>query len=327
MQTLATGHPDVRLLDIQNVWIVAFGRSLTAAGREETVHGEFRGHPVSGVPDSADTAVPDMRVFQEAEYVADFDYIRGAPHLRHSGLRGEILRRLRAMVLEQIGLRGQCRVLEVGAGHGALTADLIAAGAAVTVTEMSAPSADRLQRRFIGDPRVRLLFDPTGEGVFAGPDRYDLIACVSVLHHIPDYVAFVERACGLIMPGGMFASFQDPLWYPRRSRWNLAVDRGAYYAWRLAQGEVRRGLATLSRRLRGVLDESNPSDMTEYHVVRQGVDEEALRAVLSQHFDRVEEWDYWSTQSPLLQTAMQRLPVTTTFGLLARGRHAVSGPA
>ncbi|MDQ0714216.1 hypothetical protein QFZ55_003668 [Streptomyces luteogriseus] len=123
-----------------------------------------------------------------------------------------------------------------------------------------------------------------------------------------------------IVPGGAFLSAQDPLWYPRRSRVSMSLDRNAYFLWHLGQGELRRGLATRLRRVRGVYDDTNEADMVEYHVVRDSVDEDALRDLLAPHFATVEVRRYWSTQSGLLQAVGERLFPPTTFGLVATER-------
>jgi 16S rRNA (adenine1518-N6/adenine1519-N6)-dimethyltransferase len=49
------------------------------------------------------------------------------------------------------------QVLEIGGGAGALTASLVASGAAVTVVETDAEWVGRLQDRFAGEARVRIL--------------------------------------------------------------------------------------------------------------------------------------------------------------------------
>src|SRR6185503_12413538 len=122
------------------------------------------------------------------------------------------------------------------------------------------------------------------------------------------------------VPGGAFLSAQDPLWYPRRSHMSMNLDRSAYFLWRLGQGRLRRGLTTRLRRMRGVYDATNEADMVEYHVVRDGVDEDALRDLLAPAFDAVEVQRYWSTQSGLLQAFGERFCPPTTFGLVARNR-------
>jgi SAM-dependent methyltransferase len=264
--------------------------------------------------------MPAMGELQERFHHRDHDYEPGSPHLRHGRLRNEIVGRIRTLVADQFARSGGCRVLEIGAGHGSFTDHVAATGAELTVTEMSRPSLDRMRERFAWNPRVRLVHDPDGEAIFAEAAVYDLVLCISVLHHVPDYVHFVERLTALIAPGGAFASFQDPLWYPRRSRLQLRADRAAYYTWRLGQGHLAQALSTGVRRLRRIHDESNPADMVEYHVVRSGVDEDALVQALGKSFDDVELWRYWSTQSPAFQGVGARLGLRSTFGLVARGR-------
>jgi hypothetical protein len=76
--------------------------------------------------------------------------------------------------------------------------------------------------------------------------------------------------------------------------------------------------------VKGVYDESEPSDLVEYHVVRQGVDDEALRELFQARFARVEIEQYFSTQSPVLQTIGQKFFPPNTFGMVARGRNNFS---
>ncbi|MFF1598853.1 hypothetical protein ACFVYV_15335 [Streptomyces mirabilis] len=78
------------------------------------------------------------------------------------------------------------------------------------------------------------------------------------------------------------------------------------------------GLATRVRRLRGRYDETNEADMSEYHVVRQGVDEVTLQKLLEPAFHDVEVQCYRSTQSGALQALGERFGPATTFGLFAR---------
>ncbi|MGW0884303.1 class I SAM-dependent methyltransferase [Streptomyces sp. NPDC002671] len=267
---------------------------------------------------STDTT-PDMAALQQAEHASGHDYAKGSPHLLHHTIRDRIVRRIHGLVGEVIDQRGTCRVVEVGAGHGAFTDHLLAAGAEVEVTEMSAPSAEFLAHRYRHSPRVRVVHDVTGEAAHGG-EPVDAVVCISVLHHIPDYLDSVARLTGRIAQGGFFLSFQDPLWYPRRSALSLGADRAAYFWWRAGQGELRRGLATRMRRLRGVHDPSNPADMVEYHVVRKGVDEEALRRLLVRSFASVETEEYWSTQSSTLQAIGERYGPRTSFGIVARNR-------
>ena len=100
---------------------------------------------------------------------------------------------------------------------------------------------------------------------------------------------------------------------------------GAYWGfgepiWRAVQGDYVRGLRTRVRRLRGVYDDTDPSDLVEYHVVRQGVDEEAIRTLLADRFGSVEIFRYWASQAPVFQRLGDRSRLVTDFGVEATGR-------
>ncbi|HWG73086.1 MAG TPA: methyltransferase [Acidimicrobiales bacterium] len=212
-------------------------------------------------------------------------------------------------------------VLEVGAGHGAFTEPLLAAGAEVTASEMSRPSISYLEGRYRHNPHFRAVFDPDGSLALLEGQRFSFVLCSSVLHHIPDYLAFLHGVTTKHMyAGGTLLSLQDPLWYPTVGRATHRLDRACYLVWRLSRGNYRVGMQTVSRRLRHQLDENDPSDMVEYHVVRQGLDQEEIRRRLSESFLEVSVSPYWSTQAAVLQKIGERMFRPNTFLLLASGR-------
>jgi SAM-dependent methyltransferase len=256
---------------------------------------------------------------QEQAHGETHDYADGSPHIRHHAVREGVVATLRSVVHEVLDRQGSCRVLEVGAGHGTFTDHIVAAGASVVVTEMSGPSVEHLSRQYRHNDRVQVLADPCG-GRASTVDPVDVVVCISVLHHIPDYVVAVSDLVGRIRPGGAFVSFQDPLWYPRRSRAAMLLDRAAYLSWRIPRGNLRYGVGTALRRRRRALDESRPSDMVEYHVLRDGVDEQALVEVLDAEFGDVELRRYWSTQGGPAQLLGAKGCPANTFGLVARHR-------
>ncbi|MDQ4138464.1 MAG: glycosyltransferase [Actinomycetota bacterium] len=245
-----------------------------------------------------------------------------APHLRIPTVRELIATTLQELVTDAIARKGACRALDLGAGHGHFTDELLGAGATVVASEMSEASAAELSRKYQDRGDVEVVFDRDGEQVFESGGAFDLVVCVSLLHHIPDYLEFVERLAAVILDGGAFASFQDPLLYATQGRAARLIHKAGFYAWRIRQGNLRRGFRTTVRRLRGVLDETNPSDMVEYHVVRDGVDQESLRALLLHSFDDVRLVRYWSTPAPTIQQLGKRLGLESEFGLVARGRRA-----
>ena len=263
-----------------------------------------------------------MTNVQEIAYPEGYDYSAGSPHLKHASLRARIDESLRTEVDRIRTRQGTCRALEIGAGHGPFTSVLRNAGAEVTLTEMSRPSADHLAARFAGDSGLKVIHDKDGAWVFATDELFDLVVAISVLHHIPDYIGAVARYADVTAPGGTFVSWQDPLWYSRLTRRTRLASRSAYLLWRVGQGDLARGFKTQFRRMRGVLDETQVSDMSEYHVVRQGVDEQALASLLRARYSETRLTTYWSTQAGPLQHAGERLGMTGTFSIVSRGRSA-----
>lgn len=260
---------------------------------------------------------------QDSGHPSGHDYELGSPHLSHPTLRNWIVAELRAAILGLTSPGRAVRVLEIGAGHGAFTDHLLAVGAQVTVTEMSRASEALLSARYAQNPMARVLLDPEGDLTQLQGETFDLVVCASVLHHIPDYLAAIASWLPMISPGGSFLSFQDPMWYPRRRRAALAFDRGSYFAWRVAQGDLVTGVRSLARRVSGRMDETNPHDMVEYHVLRQGCDEQAIATLLHPHFRNLDVITYWSTQGRALQALGTRMHARSTFAVRAVGRAAV----
>lgn len=255
---------------------------------------------------------------QELGYPADFDYESGSPHLKHPLLRQQLLDRLRRSIGD-VQARGLAlEALEIGAGDGSVTQPLLAYGCSVTATEMSRASIQRLQRRYGLNPAFESLFDPDGSLSVLEDRRFTMVVFASVLHHIPDYVSALDTVCtNHLQAGGTLVCFQDPLWYPTVPRSTRALTAASYLTWRLTQGNYTRGVKTRLRRLRGIYDESDVSDMVEYHAVRHGVNEQAVKEALDPLFARVALTKYWSTQPRAGQWLGSALGATNTFAIEA----------
>jgi 2-polyprenyl-3-methyl-5-hydroxy-6-metoxy-1,4-benzoquinol methylase len=254
---------------------------------------------------------------QEQRYQAGADYRKGSPHLSHPALHDRLVEVLRgvAVRLDREGL--PLRVLEIGAGHGGFTEPALALGCDVTAVDMSGPSIAELRRRLGINPKLRLIHSPDGALSDVGGD-YTLLMCVSVLHHIPDYVSFLAAATELLAPGAALLTLQDPTWYPRH-RAAARAAKGTYFAWRLVQGNLTGGVRTRLRRMSGLLDETNPADMVEYHLMRNGVDEDAVISFARERFAEVTLIPYWSTHLGLAHGLGERLGLQSSFGVVAHG--------
>jgi SAM-dependent methyltransferase len=238
----------------------------------------------------------------------------------HWHLHERLLAELR-QVLESLRARGvPWSVLDVGAGHGSFTEPLLAYGCVVTATEMSTPSLNRLRARYGRNAQFSAVFDPDGSFGSLDEHTYGLVLFASTLHHIPDYRAAIDAATARVAPGGSIVTFQDPLWYPTLGRADALLSQISYLWWRLGQGNYRRGVRARWRRVRGTLDETSPSDMLEYHVVRQGVNQDVVHDALASQFKDVRLIRYWSTQSRVWQRLGDLVGATNTFASVATER-------
>ncbi len=257
---------------------------------------------------------------QEDFYDEDRDYASGSPHLEHPQLNRFLLK-LIVTTAEAALERGlPAEILEIGGGDGAITEPLLARGLSVTSTEMSAASVARMKSRFGHNERFRAVHDPDGSLRALGNDRFSCVLFASVLHHIPDYLAALSASTAAhLRREGSLITIQDPLWYPRLPPSVRRASSGAYLSWRVLQGDLLRGLKTRLRRATRGYSDDEISDAVEYHVVRDGVDEQAIEHLLDPLFEEVEVHSYWSSQGGPQQRVGQLLRMRNTFAVVARG--------
>jgi SAM-dependent methyltransferase len=144
---------------------------------------------------------------------------------------------------DELGLRADDRVLDVGAGFGRHVYECARRGARVValdyaddevvqtrntvgaMIESGEVSADRLIGVVRGDAR-RLPFPD---------DTFDVVITSEVLEHIQDDVAAIAEMVRVLKPGGRFAA-TVPAWLPETISWKLSDE---YHAPRAAGGHVR----------------------------------------------------------------------------------------
>jgi SAM-dependent methyltransferase len=285
--------------------------------------GELRGRLATG-PASSPEGAGNL---QEEVYDEDSDYLAGSPHLRHRGLNQALLELIFAATeaAAEAGLPPE--LLEVGGGDGSITEPLLARGLTVTSTEMSRASVERIRARFPHNDRLRAVHDADGSLAVLGDEELSCILFASVLHHIPDYMATIADVLSRhLRPSGSLVTIQDPLFYPRLAPATRRASGFAYLSWRLFQGDFRRGVQTRLRRATRGVSEEQAGDAVEYHVVRDGVDEQGIVELLAPRFETVELRRYWSSQGRLQQRVGEALGLHNTFAVLARGYRGPERP-
>jgi len=249
-------------------------------------------------------------------------YVSIAPHLRHDSIRN-----LYAGLVETAyqtassQIIGPASVLDLGAGEGTVTRPFLQLGASVLAVDISEKQLEQLQVKCAGLPGQLELRCADLYVVMGEDRRFDIIVANSLLHHIPDYVDLVQRASALLSENGVFFCFQDPMWKPSIARRDALLSWTAYTAWRLGQGDLLGGIWRRIRRMFGFYSAESLHDNTEYHAVRDGVNQNAIRAALAAEGFECELFEYCSFHSDAWQPLGERLGVKNTFGLLATRKH------
>ena len=214
------------------------------------------------------------------------------------------------------------RVADVGAGVGISSIPLLERGCRVTAVDVADSALGRLRERagFAGDSLATVCAEGSeffDEAILSGR-RFDVVLCRALLHHIPDYLAFVNKAAEVVAPGGYFISIADPLRYDSISRFEYFYARATYYSMRLFKGNYLRGLKTLMRRSRGTLSEDLPEDNVEYHIVRNGVDQDAIKKAFEKLGFDCEIIPYFGWNNPIMSPLGRKLGIRSSFAVVAK---------
>lgn len=105
-------------------------------------------------------------------------------------------------------LRG--RVIEVGAGTGAIAAHYVDLVGEAVLVEPAANLAARLRARFADRPHVTVHEGPL-ETLDRAPGSFDAAVLVNVLEHIPDDLGALRALHDLLRPGGTVSVFVPAL--------------------------------------------------------------------------------------------------------------------
>jgi 2-polyprenyl-3-methyl-5-hydroxy-6-metoxy-1,4-benzoquinol methylase len=115
--------------------------------------------------------------------------------LRFDSTERKILRRY---------LSGFARVLEVGAGTGRLTSELLACSKHVTVVDISPGMLERLHQRFPQETNLDLhVFNVYDLESFPEYGQFDALLSMRMLPHIKDIGNVLRILKGAVRPGGM----------------------------------------------------------------------------------------------------------------------------
>jgi SAM-dependent methyltransferase len=250
------------------------------------------------------------------------EYIDGAPHIKHDSLR-KLYGKLVVQAFDNATRYTKIpKVLDLGAGEGSVTLPFLELGAKVVAVDISSNQLDALKTKCnnFGD-MLEVRCEDIIDTLKNNSEKYDIIVVNSFLHHVPDYLGMIREATMILNPHGQFFSFQDPLRYDSVGKATMTFSKLAYFSWRVLKGDVIGGLRRRIRRSRGIYLEDSIHDNAEYHVTRNGVDQDAIRVLFEDQGFDCNIVSYFSTQSRMFQPIGAMLSMENTFAVLAQKRH------
>ena len=107
--------------------------------------------------------------------------------------------------IDKIVLDNHKSALDVGAGAGNITGKLLQMGYNVTALDISVEMCEILQKRYFTDVKSNKLtiINSPIENLTFEADKFDVITCYSVLHHLPEYVNTLQILSVFLKKGGV----------------------------------------------------------------------------------------------------------------------------
>lgn len=248
-------------------------------------------------------------------------YIGGAPHIKHASLR-KLYGKLVVQVFDYAKQHTKIpKVLDLGAGEGSVTLPFLELGAKVVAIDISTSQLDALRNkceRF--RDRLEVRCEDINDTLRDKSEKYDIIVVNSFLHHVPDYMGMIKEAKTVLSSYGQFFSFQDPLRYNTVGKCTMLFSKLAYFSWRVWKGDVIGGVKRRLRRARGNYLEDSVQDNTEYHIIRNGVDQDAIYGLFKELDIHCDVVSYFSTQGRLFHLIGTVLGMKNTFAVIAQKR-------
>jgi 2-polyprenyl-3-methyl-5-hydroxy-6-metoxy-1,4-benzoquinol methylase len=183
------------------------------------------------------------------------------------------------------------RALDFGAGTGNITVKLLQMGYEVTAIDISTEMCKILEKKcrpYLKAEKLTIVNLPI-EDVSFDRDKFDLIACYSVLHHLPDYVNVIQRLCGFLKKGGvMYIDHEISPFYWKVEASNVAhLVKGVYF-------HSNPLLNTLYFQIAGINVPSLDYALSDYwHRKEHPLDHERIRCIFEkENFDFFKRTDY-----------------------------------
>lgn len=224
----------------------------------------------------------------------------------------ERLRRLLDSAMQNLPTSAPKVALDVGAGTGSVTGELLKRGFKVQAVDISAEMLGMLSAKFVSDVKegkVVVTVKDADSFLEKTTDIYTVIAISSVLHHLPDYGATLKVLADRLVPGGALVIFHEPT----GGELSGFEERLQKLDWKIAWN-------FLTSKEDSKLFRSKKLNyaMADYHVTH-GFDEEKVKEVLVGAGLRVQVFERYATaKTGLVRFLLTILGKKRTWCMVAR---------
>ncbi len=211
--------------------------------------------------------------------------------------------------------------LDIGAGTGNLTLELLKAGIRVTAIDISQAMLARLKHNAksaqldeknnlttVCQPVDEYLSQLTSSG-----EKFSLVCACSFYHHLPDYLTTVENASQLVLPAGFFYLTHEPMLKNSITGTSKLMQKVDFKYWR-----IRVHLARLLGRENNADKYYDPTSQADYWDTTVGCDQYQISRLLENMGFDVNLIEYDSKRSRLLHFICKLLGTKTLFAIIAK---------
>lgn len=268
---------------------------------------------------SNEIALSANRVLYDSEMARNYN--RYSPHIIHASLTALYGKLAFDVYNYAVKYSNNIRVLDLGAGQGFACLPFLRLGAKVTAIDSSNTQLDVL-RYMCRDFRhnLELRCEDVTKTLKMKECSFDVVLASSFLHHIPDYLGMIKDSIPLLTAHGQFFFFEDPLRNDAIGVFAKLFSDVSYFSWRIFERDLWGGIKRRIRRSKGIYLSDSVQDNAEYHVTRNGVDQDAILALFDQAGFESEILRYFSTQNRLFQPIGEAMGIKNAFSIIARKR-------
>jgi SAM-dependent methyltransferase len=202
--------------------------------------------------------------------------------------------------------------LDIGAGTGFVTAQLLERGFVVQAVDISPEMLGILSAKFpseIRDGRVAVSAMDADSYLDESREAFSVITVSSVLHHLPDYAATLDILSRRLVPGGALVVFHEPAGGELSGfeKFLQTIDWRIAWNFQLSKADKE---SIKSKKL--------DYGMADYHVTH-GFDEGKVMAALDSAGLTVEKFeDYATAKSGSVRRILSFIGIKRTWCLVAR---------